>query len=78
MEESGIYSIVLGLISIGSSIYFIEDLTIRIGLITLITIILILLYLRDYINQINKNTRGIDNRLNKIENEIKILKEVKK
>ena len=87
MKESGEYSIILGLISIGLSIYFVEDLTIRIGLLIVITITLVYFSFMGYINQIKKNTQSITefnkkldlhNRLNKIENEINILKGVKK
>ena len=87
MKESGEYSIILGLISIGLSIYFVEDLTIRIGLLIVITITLVYFSFRGYVNQIKKNTQSITefnkkldlhNRLNKIENEINILKGVKK
>ena len=83
MEQSGVYSTVLGLVSLGLSIYFIEDLIIRIGLIILITVILIFFYFRDYISQINNNTKKIEefekklnlhDRLNRIENQIKILR----
>ena len=79
MRNSGVYSIVLGLISIGLTIYLIEDQAIIIS----VSIILGYFSFKGYINQINKNTQAIKefdkkldlhNRLNKIENEIIILK----
>ncbi len=87
MKESGTSSIVLGLISIGLSIYFVENLVIRVGLLISIAVIIVYFSFKDYINQINKNTQSIEefekkldlhNRLNRIENEMKILGEVKK
>ena len=87
MKESGDISVIIGLISIGLSLYFIEELIISVGLIIFIFIVIILFYFRSNIEQINRNTQLISkfdkkldlhNRLNKIENEIRILKGVKK
>ena len=87
MKDSGVYSIILGLISIGLSIFLIKDQTIQATLIILVIIILTYFSFRDYIGQIKQNTQKIEtlnkklelhNRLNKIENEIQILKEVRR
>lgn len=87
MKESVDFSVILGLVSIGLSIYFVEDLTIRIGLILIIIVILVYFSLRDYIDQIKKNSQlikefdkklDLHNRLNKIEQDIMRIKEVKK
>ena len=84
MKDTGTYSIILGLISIALSIYFVKDQTIKVGLITSVSIIVAYFSFRDYIHQIKKNTIKIEefnnkldlhNRLNKIENDIKLLKE---
>lgn len=80
MKESEYFSVILGLISIALSIYFVDNLTIRVGLIIVVAIIIVFFSFRNYINQIKKNTLSITafnkkldlhNRLNKIENEIK-------
>ena len=87
MKNTGTYSIILGLISIALSLYFVEDQTIKVGLIISLSIILVYFSFREHISQIKENTKRIGefskkldlhNRLNKIESDIKILKEVKK
>ncbi len=87
MKDTGTYSIILGLVSIILSIYFVEDQTIKVGLIILVSIVLAYFSFRDYMVQIKENSKRIGefnkkldlhNRLNKIESDIKILKEVKK
>mgnify|MGYP001563502576 CR=1 FL=1 len=83
MKDTGTYSIILGLVSIALSIYFVEDQTIKVGLIISVSIIVTYFSFRDYIRQIKKNTQKIEefnnnldlhNRLNKIENNIELLK----
>ena len=83
MKDTGTYSIILGLVSIALSIYFVEDQTIKVGLIISVSIIVTYFSFRDYIHQIKKNTQKIEefnnnldlhNRLNKIENNIELLK----
>lgn len=87
MEESGIYSIVLGLISIGISIYFIENLIFQVGTILIIITSVTVIFFKEKTDQIEKNRKAIiefdkklqlHNRLNKIENDIKIIRGVKK
>ncbi len=83
MKDTGTYSIILGLISIGLSIYFVENQTIKVGLIILVSVIVVYFSFKDHETQIKKNAQaieefnkklGLHDRLNKIENDIKYLK----